>query len=245
LEGAEVHVWRATLDQSPAAVRELFDVLAPDERQRAGRFHFQSDRDHFVVARGALREILSSYLGVRPGQLSFSCNPYGKPELDASWGVEDLRFNVSHSHGLALYALTRGRPVGVDIEFVRDDLDGLELAERFFSSAEGATLRAVPDGSRAEAFFNCWTRKEAYIKAVGEGLSHPLKRFTVSLAPGEPAALLRTDGDPHEPARWSLIELFPGRGYVAALAVKGRGLTLRQWQWRGGGEWVGTPAEAV
>jgi 4'-phosphopantetheinyl transferase len=132
---------------------------------------------------------------------------------------------------LALYALTRGRALGVDVEYVRDDLAGQEIAERFFSRQEVRALSALPADARTRAFFNCWTRKEAYIKARGEGLSLPLDQFDVSLTPGEPAALLGTRPDPQEAARWLLRELAPARGYVAALAVEGRGWRLRQWRW--------------
>jgi 4'-phosphopantetheinyl transferase len=142
-----------------------------------------------------------------------------------------LRFNVSHSQGVALYALTRGREVGVDIEFVREDFARFDIAERFFSTREVSALRALPTEQHTAAFFDCWTRKEAYIKARGEGLSHPLHSFAVSLAPGETAALLWTDTDPQEAARWSLVGLFPGESYRAALAVEGEMPTLRCWRW--------------
>lgn len=142
-----------------------------------------------------------------------------------------LHFNVSHSNGLALYAVARGREIGIDLEFVREDIAGLEIAERFFSSREVSALRALAPSEYTVAFFDCWTRKEAYIKARGEGLSHPLHGFTVSLAPGTPAAILNIDADPHEAARWTLVALSPGDGYRAALAVEGRVAHLRCWRW--------------
>lgn len=226
-----MHVWRADLNQEPARVRIFSDILAPDERQRASRFHFQRDRGHYIVARGVLRFILQRYLGISPGLLRFSYNQYGKPALETMADGEALRFNVSHSGGVALYAVTRGREVGLDIEAIREDFAGLEIAERFFSAREVETLRALPAELQTAAFFNCWTRKEAYIKALGEGLSHPLQSFAVSLIPGEAAALLSSDSDPDEPARWSLMELNPGDGYVAAVAVEGIVPALRRWQW--------------
>lgn len=228
----EVHVWRAYLDREPSTLQPCLDLLAPDERQRADRFRFMKDRVHFVVARAALRQILARYLGTRPQLVSFSYNKYGKPALADGSGDSPLRFNVSHSNGIALYAFTLGREVGLDIEFMRDDFAGIEIAEHFFSEGEVATLRAVPESLRTRAFFNCWARKEAYIKARGEGLSHPLHRFAVSLAPGEPPALLRTDNDPLEASRWSLLELTPSEGYVAALVVEGPLPPLRCWQWK-------------
>ncbi len=138
---------------------------------------------------------------------------------------------MSHSHGVALYAVTRDREVGIDLEFIRRDLEVEQIAERFFSRRETATLRALPTALREYAFFLCWTRKEAYIKARGEGLSLPLDQFDVSLIPGEPAALLSTQPDSDEALRWSLQELTLASGYVAALAVEGRGWSLSCWQW--------------
>lgn len=228
LDEGEVHVWRARLDQCEETLRRLTRLLSADERERAERFYFRRDRDHFAAARGALRTILGRYAAVAPGLLRFTYNAYGKPALS---GGGPIRFNVSHSNGLALFAVTAGREVGVDLEHVRADFAGVEIAASFFSAREVAALRALPPPALAEAFFDCWTRKEAYIKARGEGLSHPLERFTVSLAPGEPAALLRTDDDPREAARWSLVELSPGEGFRAALAVEGATPALRCHDW--------------
>jgi 4'-phosphopantetheinyl transferase len=230
----EAHVWRAGLEPGGPALRRLWEMLSADERRRADRFHFRRDREHFVAARGGLREILGRYTGAAPGSLRFSYDGFGKPSLSGpAPGVEaggaPPRFNVSHSGGVALYAVTAGREVGVDIERVREDFAGLDIARNFFSPDEVAALSALPAGERAAAFFDCWTRKEAYIKARGQGLSHPLHLFTVSLTPGRPAALLRTDDDPAEAARWSLVELFPGEGYRAALAVEGEVSSLRCW----------------
>ena len=232
----EVHVWRAGLEPGGPELRRLWEILSTDERQRADRFHFQRDRVHFVAARGGLREILGRYTGATAESLRFSYDSFGKPSLSGpSTSVEaggaPLRFNVSHSGGVALYAVAVGRALGVDIERVREDFAGLDIARNFFSPHEVAALSALPADERPTAFFDCWTRKEAYIKALGEGLSHPLHLFTVSLTPGQPAALLRTDDDPAEAARWSLVELFPGEGYRAALAFEGEVSSLRCWRW--------------
>jgi 4'-phosphopantetheinyl transferase len=231
LGSGEVHVWRADLNQEPSRVRNFSDCLAPDERQRADRFHFRRDREHFIVGRGVLRSILGRYLDVSPGLIRFSYNRYGKPSIDEAAGGESLRFNVSHSGGVALYAVTREREVGLDIESVRADFSSLEIAGRFFSTPEVEMLRALPAERQTDAFFNCWTRKEAYIKALGEGLSRSLQSFAVSLIPGEAAALLSSDDGPSECARWSFVEIDPGEGYVAALAVEGAIAALRCWQW--------------
>jgi 4'-phosphopantetheinyl transferase len=209
---------------------ELSALLNPEESERAARFHFEKDRAHFIVARGVLRTLLGLYLGSRPAELGFAYSPFGKPSLARETGVHPVRFNVSHSGALALYVFTRGREVGIDVEHARADFAGDDIATRFFSAREVAALRAVAPALRTEAFFNCWTRKEAYIKAIGEGLSHPLDTFAVTLAPGEPAALLHS-ADASESSRWTLRELNPAPGYAAALAVEGRGWKLRCYDW--------------
>jgi 4'-phosphopantetheinyl transferase len=229
LTEGEAHVWRSYLDQDRPTVQALLEFLSPDEQARAGRFYFQKDREHFIVARGVLRVILGRYLNLAPWQLRFAHNQYGKPALSREVDDGRLRFNVSHSHGLALFALTSGRDIGVDLERVRADFASLELAQRFFSPVEVAALQMLSPAAQIIAFFNCWTRKEAYIKARGEGLSYQLHRFTVSLGDGEPA-LLSTDDEPGEAARWSLIELYPAEDYRAALAVEGARPLLRCWQ---------------
>lgn len=232
LDEGEVHVWLASLEQEPRVARALHGALSQEERQRADRFHFAKDREHFVVARGVLRDILSRYLGATPARVAFTYSQYGKPSLEeGSGGGGRLRFNVSHSHGLAVYAVARGCEIGLDIEYLRDDLAGLEIAERFFSPTEVAALRALPSELRTAAFFNCWTRKEAYIKALGEGLSHPLHRFSVSLIPGEPASLLHAEDDPSAPSRWRIIVPPVGDGYAAAVVVEGGVERLRYWRW--------------
>ena len=188
----EVHVWQATLDRTPSELQSLFDSLAADERARAGRFHFDRDRVRFVVARGVLRAILGRYMNRAPVSLSFRYGSHGKPALAGEADGDAICFNLSHSNGVALYAIARHRAVGVDLERIRFDLPVVEIAERFFSRREVAALRMLPSEQQHQAFFCCWTRKEAYIKARGEGLSLPLDQFDVSLAPGEPAALLGT-----------------------------------------------------
>lgn len=230
LSSDDVHVWRASLDLPASCVQSLQHTLAADELSRAERFYFHKDRKHFIVARGLLRAILSRYLDMEPGQLRFCYSDYGKPSLATMPGQDTLSFNVSHSHGLALYAVTRGREIGIDLERIRADLDCEQIAARFFSPRENAVLRALPAKLKPEAFFNCWTRKEAYIKARGGGLSLPLDQFDVSLAPGEPTTLLNIRGDPQEALRWSLRELMPGPGHMAALAVEGYDWHLTCWQ---------------
>jgi len=226
-----VHVWRVPLTLPATEVHSLQRLLSPDELDRAARFYFEADRQRFIMARGVLRRILSRYLGLEPQQLRFCYSHYGKPDLAPAAGMRPLRFNLSHSHTLALYAVTCGREVGIDVEYLRTNFAHEEIAARFFSARENTTLQTLPPHLRYAAFFTCWTRKEAYIKAHGEGLSLPLEQFDVSLAPGAPAALLATRHDPLAASRWSLQELQPGPGYVAALAVEGHGWRLACWQW--------------
>jgi 4'-phosphopantetheinyl transferase len=227
----EVHVWRATLDQTSSQIQSFLHNLAADEQARAKRFHFGRDRKHFIVARGVLRAILGGHLNRAPECVSFCYSSHGKPALAGESHGDAIRFSVSHSRGVALYAVTRGREVGIDVERIRFDLAVAEIAERFFSPREVAILRALPTELQQQAFFRYWTCKEAYIKARGEGLSFPLDQFDVSLAPGEPAAVLGTQRDPSEASRWSLQELTRAPGYVAALAVEGHGWRLTCWQW--------------
>lgn len=227
----EVHVWRVDLDQPGQVLTHLEKTLSGQEKQRAQRFYFPTDRDHFVIAHGVLRSILGAYLNCAPQQVRFTVDRHGKPALWAQSNRPQIHFNLSHSHDLALVACSRRWLVGVDLEWMRDDLASFQIAERFFSAREVAMLRALPSGLRKEAFFNCWTRKEAYIKGKGLGLALPLNRFDVSIIPGEPAILVRTYEDEDEARRWSIQELFPGPGYAAALAVNGHAWRLKCWEW--------------
>jgi 4'-phosphopantetheinyl transferase len=230
----EVHVWRASLERGEVNLSYLRQLLSPDENARAERFRFEKDRRHFVAGRGLLRVVLGLYLSREPAGLSFVYGPHGKPALANAPGPGAVCFNLSHSRGLALYAVTRGRRLGVDVEGATRPLGHEEIAERFFSPREREALQHLPAGLRAGAFFACWTRKEAYLKAHGGGLTVALDSFDVSLAPGEPARLLATHGDPLEAGRWSLRQLDPGPGYVGALAVEGHGWRLWCGHWPDG-----------
>ncbi|MDX6502457.1 MAG: 4-phosphopantetheinyl transferase [Blastocatellia bacterium] len=230
-EQDEVHIWRASLQPSPDEIERLGHLLAPDEQSRASRFHFRKDRDHFIVARGILRSIIGRYLNTGPAQLRFDYSHYGKPSLRREFDSGSLRFSLSHSHGKALYAFARDRELGVDLEFIREDFAGEQIARKFFSTREAAQLRTLPASRRRDAFFNCWTRKEAYIKAIGQGLSMPLDEFDVSFFPGEPAALLSCRRLPQEVLRWSLQAIDVEAEYVAAVAVEGRDWRMKCWNW--------------
>jgi len=222
----EVHAWRFRLDPPDDSVKRLEVTLADDERARAQRFYFERHRRRFIVGRGTLRAILGRYLHQKPESLRFGYGMHGKPAVE---GSGDLHFNLSHSAEAGLLGVARGREIGVDLEQVRprEHLD--ELAQRFFAPSEVTDLEAVEAAAREQAFFNCWTRKEAFLKAGGEGLARPLDQFSVTLRPGEPARLLAVAGDPEEAARWALRTLTPWPGFVACVARRDHGWILRCW----------------
>ncbi|MEO5702642.1 MAG: 4'-phosphopantetheinyl transferase superfamily protein [Gammaproteobacteria bacterium] len=226
----EIHLWR--MDLNHAYKYDLQKLLSVDEITRSERFHFSIDRKHFMVARGLLRLILGRYLNRPPNELQFLYNAYGKPALADQFGGTNLRFNVSHSNGLALYAITTGREVGVDVEYMRPLLPNDRIGEQFFSPREITVLHSLPPQGQQTAFYAGWTRKEAYIKAVGKGLSLDLDQFDVELRPHMPAALLSVKGDPREAARWTLQEVVPAPGYAGAIAAEGDDWQLKCWQWQ-------------
>lgn len=232
--GEEVHVWRILLRSPDLAGGQWLDLLSEDERERAGRFHFRRDRARFIGAHACLRQVLSRYLGEEPGRLRFRTNEHGKPLLAGEAGSAGLEFNLSHSHEVALVAVAFHRRVGVDVERIRPELAGERIARRFFSPGETEALLSLPAPARAAAFFRCWTRKEAFLKARGEGLTLRLDQFDVSLLPGKPAALLATRPDGEEASNWTLHHLEPAPGYAGALAVEGQLSGVRCWRWEGG-----------
>ncbi|MBV8886879.1 MAG: 4'-phosphopantetheinyl transferase superfamily protein, partial [Chroococcidiopsidaceae cyanobacterium CP_BM_RX_35] len=170
-------------------------------------------------------------LGREPSQIQFHYGPRGKPSLTPASVASWLRFNLSHSQGLAVYAVTRDREIGIDIEHIRPMPEAAQLVSRFFSAQENAMFRTLLPSQQQTAFFRCWTRKEAYIKAVGDGLALSLDQFDVSLSPDEPARLLGIKGDHAAATRWFLQELTPAPDYIAALAVEGQGFCIQCWQW--------------
>lgn len=227
----EIHVWFTSLNQPVSRFQMLSQTLSLNEHLRAERFHFQKDREHFVVSRGILRTILGCYLNIEPSWLRFCYGKHGKPALADTFGKGTVFFSMSDSQRFAIYAFSRDSEIGVDIEQIYNISEMDQIAERFFSVSENAVFRSLPETIKKEAFFNCWTRKEAFIKAIGKGLSQPLDKFDVSLVPGESAKLLRINGDSKRALRWSIQELKPASGFVAALAVKKRSWQLRCWQW--------------
>jgi 4'-phosphopantetheinyl transferase len=203
------------LDQPGSVVAELRGLLAADELARADRFRMDRGRERYIVGRGALRTLLGRYTGVAPERLTFAYNEFGKPEIAGC----EVCFNLSHSHGVALAAVTRGRAIGVDIEQIREQVIREKIAARFFSPEEARALAALPPEQQAQGFFNCWTRKEAWIKARGQGLLIALNSFEVTLVPGEAARLVATRPDSEEAGRWSIQALECEPGFAAAVAV--------------------------
>jgi len=228
-----VHIWRVSLDQPSLLVEHLHPLLSIDEQARAARFYFAKDRQHFILARGTLRILLSQYLGIEASAIPFCYNAYGKPALALPAPHNTLHFNLSHSHEIALSAFSYERELGIDVEYMRPlSVSECEmLAEHSFSESERASLRTLPTEAKRQAFFACWTRKEAYIKAKGRGLSIELDQFDVSLTPGEPAALLDSREDPQAVAHWSLRDLPPAKEYAGAIMVEGHDWSASYWQW--------------
>jgi 4'-phosphopantetheinyl transferase len=239
----EVDVWAVPLDPPEAEVAALARLLAPDEAERAERFRFERHRRRYTVGRGVLRTLLGRYHGVPPRAVAFGYGAKGKPFLaEPAAGAParhrayaPLHFNLSNSEELALVAFCREAEVGADLERLRPMPDCLHIAERFFSAAERQALAAQPPEELDRAFFRCWTRKEAYLKAVGDGITAPLDAFDVTLAPGEPPRMLSIDGDPGRAAAWELVHVEPAAGYLGALALPARpgGWRLRGWRWSG------------
>lgn len=226
---AEVHVWRAFLDAPASHVRYLKTLLSEDEQQRSENYYFDDDRRRFIAARGMLRTIISRYIELTPRHIRFTYGPHGKPALVNVQNRPGLTFNVSHSDELALYAITCNSSVGIDVERIRDDLELVQLARQFFSPREYAILRSLPSTMKPAVFFNCWTRKEAFVKAIGEGLTYPLDTFDVSLTPWAPARLIHVRDNQEEARHWSLHAISPAPEYAAALVVEGNGWPLRYW----------------
>ena len=221
-----IHVWRASLEIEPATLQRLKSTLAKNELERAQRFIFDQDRNRFIAARGILREVLARYLQCAPQTIEFVYGARGKPAISGGGSRDPLRFNLSHSHDLALIGLAREREIGIDLEMIRPDFASEEIAKRYFSAKEIEELSRLPADLRTEGFFLCWTRKEAYIKAKGEGLHIPLDSFDVSLTPGLSLKLNSSDC-----SRWSMFSLAPKSGYVAAVVEEGSGSQLRQFNW--------------
>ena len=227
----EAHVWRADLQNSSTELSHCNNILSSDEQRRAQRFNLREDRDRFTATHGILRLILAGYIDVSPEQIEFNYNRFGKPELSESKINNGLRFNLSHSGGIALFAFCRGHRIGVDVESIRSGDTHLKVPERYFSLQEVSALRSLPADLQQEAFYTCWTRKEAYIKAKGLGIPASLKDFTVSFEPGKPARLLESKSEPSEVNRWTLKDIDVGTEYKAAVAIECSDIKIVNMKW--------------
>jgi len=221
----DVHVWRASLEQPSEVVKQLIEMVSDDERTRETRFRFGQDQRYSVVRRGILRTILGRYLGIDPSEIRFCYSPYGKPFLEQEISGGTLRFNLAYAHQLALFVFARGRDIGIDVEYVRSVPEADQIVEHFFSFQEKVLFHSLPSHVRQEAFLTWWTRKEAYIKAIGVGLSLPLDQFEVLSVSAQSPILLDYNGT------WSLFDFVPEEDYVAAISIEREDWCLGYWQW--------------
>jgi 4'-phosphopantetheinyl transferase len=226
----DIHVWATVLAPPATILEDRSRNLSPDERERAGKFKFEKHRNRYIAGRGAMRDVLGRYLGVGPKDLRFVYSENGKPVLAGEFANAGIHFNLAHTGELALLAVTRIGAVGVDVESVRPVNNVNELVARFFSPRENALFQKVPDENKPAAFFNLWTRKEALLKATGEGITRSLSLVEVSFLPGEPARLIAISGDTVKAARWSLREMTPATGYTAAVAIQAENVRVQCWK---------------
>lgn len=225
LAPAELHLWRMRCDGSSEALEHYRELLFPEEKERAQRFVVKEARRDFIVSRGVLRELLAAYLNTRPADIVLRYGRRGKPHVWRGDGASNVRFNVSHCKGFAVFAFSLQAEVGVDIEQIRAEFPGTEIAERFFSAQEVAALSKLPPEKRSGAFFACWTRKEAYVKARGEGLQIPLRSFSVGLGENKEEQLVDEQGK-----EWSIYPFAPGAGFAGAIAAEGKDWKLKLWE---------------
>lgn len=225
LQADEIHVWRAPLACDTIKLRQFEEALTDDERRRADQYFFERDRKYFIASRGILRELLATYTHRSPADVQFRYGPQGKPSLDGKI-EESIRFNMSHSYGMAVFAFGLDCELGIDLEFIRPEIAIEEIAQQYFSRQELREFRALPSDLRPEGFFLCWTRKEAYIKARGLGLQIPLDSFSVSLTPDAPERLVSEDSE-----RWSMQSLRPFEGFAGAVIGEGSSWRINRFDW--------------
>ena len=229
LSEEEAHVWRADLEIDERVQSSLLNLLSPDEKRRALKFRFAKDSRNFIATRGILRSLIGKYLEIKPAEVCFQYNQFGKPGITNN---NPLQFNISHSQNMALFAFSKKHNVGVDVEFLNPNIQVKDIAINFFSRNEIRKLLSLPDQQKPLGFFNCWTRKEAFIKAVGAGLSFPLDKFEVSMEPDKPAKLLATDWDPNAASKWSIYSISLGSNFVGSLAIEGLVDKVKLWNWQ-------------
>lgn len=220
----EVQVWSLDLALAEATIHSLYELLNSEERQRADRFHFPHDRVHFIAARGQLRILLARHLNLTPTELQFSYSKYGKPSLVQA---PELHFNLSHANTKALLAVTYAGKVGVDIEYTQKEIDVDGIAQRFFANNEYQLLQTLNGTAKHKAFFTAWTRKEAFLKALGKGVAYGLEKVEVSILPEQPAKIIALHDPALELTEWCMFALQPASAYIAALVVKRKNLQIQ------------------
>jgi 4'-phosphopantetheinyl transferase len=228
LESNQIHVWSAVLSDFESELPRFQAMLSSAERTKAERFRFSKDRNHYVIRHGILRVILGRYLEQRPAEIDFSYGRFGKPEIKGDLVNGGPTFNHSHSGDLALYAVTRACPIGLDVEYVRPIPHFEEIASQFFSHREAKMMMALSTDCRLEGFFACWTRKEAFLKATGDGIGEGLAKVEVTLTPWEEPRILRITGESQARPEWQLRSFSPAPGYLAAVAFSHHNLALTQ-----------------
>ena len=221
-------VWYCSFETNKKCLQEYFELLSMDEKKKVDRFKFEKDKNCYIITRGILRILLGHYLSIKPNKIIFKYTSFGKPYLTFE---NSLKFNISHSGDMAVFAFFQNQEIGVDIEKIKEDFDVLELAQNFFSKTEITTLEKQSPEDLPKAFFRCWTRKEAFIKAEGSGLSFPLDKFAVSLDDDHQAELIETQWNPSEKKQWSLFSFTPATGYIAAVAVATPNLEITYQSW--------------
>ena len=228
LKPDSVHIWSVHISQNKSNLTYFWDLLSTDEQKKANAFYFSKDKNCSIIARGVLRELLGSYLKIDPKHIEFQYGKNGKPMFG---NPENIEFNISHSGDVIIFGFTKNNEIGIDVEYIKQDPELLEIASNFFSDEEVKSLYELDTSERLLGFFNCWTRKESFIKAKGDGLSFPLKEFVVSLSPYKKTALLKTKWDANEKSKWVLESFVPSSGYVGAIAVQGRIKSLHYLKW--------------
>ena len=229
LEQNQVHIWRVNIDNPTLNLDDLFsDVLSDDERKRVDRLKSEKDKRRFIVSRGLLRENLGNYIGTEPSDITFTYNKYGKPGLKPEHNLGNIKFNVSHSANLAIYAISQNREVGIDLEYIREVRTADKIIKRFFTQQETDFYYSQPENKKKLAFFTLWTRKEAYSKARGMGIGLPSKEFDLNLAPTTVTSTTNTKAE----SKWSLVDIEIDEDYLAALATEGKDIEICRFEFK-------------
>jgi 4'-phosphopantetheinyl transferase len=238
LQEGEVQVWTARLCPEAADLAEMHSILDHKEQERAARFHFDVHRDRFIAARVMLRWLLAGYTGAPAQSLQFHEGPFGKPSLASAAGRADIQFNVSHCEDVALFAFRLHECVGIDLERVRELQDADELVNRFFSRRENLEYQHLEPALKPQAFFNLWTRKEAFLKATGEGIGERLNQVEVTFLPGEPAGILGLPADLQADGQWLIEEITPVPGFCGAVVTRPPVTHIKTLHWPGFHHWT-------